>query len=106
MYTRDYTDAERLEIPVGYGGTLLEGREVPVDAPEPKNDESTPTSAAPLHSRGIGELLKRLPFGNFFGGIHMGKEEMLIIAAALFLFLSKDGDKECAIMLIILLFIT
>lgn len=35
----------------------------------------------------------------------IGTEEILIIAAALFLFLSKDGDNECAIMLLLLLLI-
>ena len=38
-------------------------------------------------------------------GFKLGTEELLIIALALFLFLSKDGDKECAIILFLLLFI-
>ncbi len=35
----------------------------------------------------------------------IGTEEILIIATALFLFLSKEGDKECAIMLLLLLLV-
>ncbi len=36
---------------------------------------------------------------------NIGTEEILIIATALFLFLSKEGDKECAVMLLLLLMI-
>ncbi len=35
----------------------------------------------------------------------IGTEELLIIGLALFLFFSKDGDKECAIILFLLLFV-
>ena len=35
----------------------------------------------------------------------IGTEEILILAAAALLFFSKEGDKECAIMLFLLLFI-
>ena len=35
----------------------------------------------------------------------LGTEEILIIGLALFLFLSRDGDKECAILLALLLLI-
>ena len=35
----------------------------------------------------------------------IGSEEILIAATALFLLFSKSGDKECAIMLIFLLFV-
>lgn len=55
-----------------------------------------------------------LPFGGFISsllenaniGLHkIGLEEIILAAAALYLFLSKDGDKECAIILAILFFI-
>lgn len=105
MYTRDYTDGERLEVPMGYGGTLLDGREIGEESGQ-EHEESAPAGASPSHAHGLGGLFSRLPLGNFLSGIHIGWEELLIIAAALFLFLSKDGDKECAIMLAILLFIT
>ena len=35
----------------------------------------------------------------------IGTEEILIIGLAIFLFLSRDGDKECAVLLLLLLFI-
>ncbi len=48
--------------------------------------------------------------GNLLGstGIKMpkiGTEELLIIGIALFLLFNKDGDKECAIMLLLLIFV-
>ncbi len=48
--------------------------------------------------------------GSLFGtqGIKLpriGTEELLIIGIALFLLFNKDGDKECAIMLLLLIFI-
>jgi hypothetical protein len=56
----------------------------------------------------------RSPLASIFsgGGIlsslglsRIGTEEILIIATAIFLFLSKDGDRECAVMLLLLLII-
>ena len=45
-----------------------------------------------------------LPF--FKGGrFDVGTEEILLVAISLFLLFSKDGDKECAIMLLLLLFV-
>ncbi len=64
---------------------------------------------------GIFSFLGKLGFGDFFGNIFkntkfslqkIGTEEILILAAAAFLFFSRDGDKECALMLLLLLFIT
>ena len=59
--------------------------------------------------------ISKLPFLNAFSGIfgsgngfslsNIGTEEILIIAASAFLFLSKDGDNECAVMLLLLLLI-
>ena len=43
-----------------------------------------------------------------FSGIgfsKIGTEEILIIGLAIFLFLSKEGDKECALLLLFLLFV-
>lgn len=39
------------------------------------------------------------------GRFEIGTEEILIAAVALFLLFSKSGDKECAIMLLLLLFV-
>lgn len=54
----------------------------------------------------IGNWLKDSPFKNFnFGLSKIGTEEILIIATAAFLLFSKEGDKECAIILLLLLFV-
>ena len=39
------------------------------------------------------------------GRFDVGTEEILLVAISLFLLFSKDGDKECAIMLLLLLFV-
>ena len=53
--------------------------------------------------------LKFLPssLGNLFklDSFKLGSEEILIIAVAAFLFFSKGGDKECALFLLLLLFV-
>ncbi len=49
-------------------------------------------------------LLESLPFVKN-GKFDIGTEEILILAVAVFLLLSKSGDKECAIMLFLLLFV-
>ncbi len=61
----------------------------------------------------FGEFINKLPLGNLFrrGDFlkntfsDFGTEELLIIGVALFLLISKDGDKECAFILLFLLFV-
>ena len=79
--------------------------------------EETEEEAALPESGGHG-FLEKLPFASVLsrwqsipvlGGIipsRIGTEEILIIATAIFLFFSKSGDKECAIMLGLLLLVT
>ena len=115
MYSRSfYPDTnERLTIPENYDGTALieappviedKAAEASVILPDTdKSQESTPAS------------LGKIPFlSGLFGGSKtdfglklpkIGTEEILIIATAAFLFFSKDGDRECAIMLALLLLI-
>jgi len=117
MYTRSYQDEpEALAIPEGYSGTSITGRlhNTPTEPPEPcepkeRGDEALAESAGLFSG-----LTSKLGLGNLFGGIFgdgkfglskIGTEELLIIAAAAFLFFSRDGDKECAILLLLLLFI-
>ena len=61
-------------------------------------------------------FLERLQLGKMFTGIsgldfsrfslpNIGMEEILIVGLALFLFFSKEGDKECAVLLALLLLI-
>lgn len=85
------------------------------ETPTPqKKPESEEVSAKPKGESGIlSGLFKRgrvfpifenIPFlKNGFSDI--GTEEILIVAVAIFLLFSKSGDKECAIMLLLLLFV-
>ena len=61
-------------------------------------------------------FLDRLQLGRLFSGVsgldfsrlslpNIGMEEILIVGLALFLFFSRDGDKECAVLLALLLLI-
>ena len=123
MYTRTYSDDHHgILIPDSYGGTTFtdgvkfektppdekasgaweEEGEAASKAPDEAKEASLPADESKSH------LFSFLPnifnFSNF-SLQNLGKEEILIIAAAFFLFLSKEGDKELAIMLILLLFL-
>ena len=78
---------------------------------EPASAPETAPTGGILSS--LGDIL---PFKGLFSGgsglglgklglPKLGTEEILIIGLALFLFLSRDGDKECAIVLALLLLI-
>ncbi len=108
MYTRDFrtAEAENFQIPESYGGTAFDeeaSEEVHKEIPESrvKRDEGL----AGIFKSFIPTSLfgGSLPFGR---GFKFGAEEILIIGIAAFLFFSKDGDRECALMLVALLFIT
>ena len=130
MYTRPYNDTGHgIVIPESYGGTLLrendsfaEKEELPrpeVDDSAKKNpwegeekkdeeihkSEETVDTFSFLSKLPFGNLLPKLGLNGNFGLHKVGKEEILIIATAAFLFFSKEGDKECAIMLLLLLFL-
>ena len=128
MYTRSYfPEEERINVPDNYDGSAFGGegmdtgltnvqpsvaepkvspRDVPTFAEEAvaseevheEKAESAGTFGSILPS-GLGNLFK-------FDKLKIGSEEILLIGIALFLLFSKDGDKECAIMLILLLFVT
>ena len=81
-----------------------------------KNGEACEASADE-DGASVGAFFEKIPFGGqlsrWFGALpargilpkKFGTEEILIIATALFLFFSKSGDKECAIMLGLLLLV-
>lgn len=126
MYTRTYNEnVGEIIIPERYGGTSFgqketgdvrieneandkgknpwENEDIHTEVPQ-KSEETVEASANP----------SKLPFSGLFTSVFkngtlglqkIGKEELLIIATAAFLFFSKEGDKECAIMLILLLFL-
>ena len=131
MYTRSYSDdGHGIIIPESYGGTLLRDderviREEPSDALEEKDElaknpwEGEKQKEKKIHkedeSVSAFSPLSKIPFANFLPNIfknvnfslqNIGTEEILLIATAAFLFFTKNGDKECAMMLLLLLFLS
>ena len=128
MYTRSYDNENRIKIPENYDGNAFfeapepteaslepekerEPLRAPWDTPKEilQKEESVPTMAGIKGGGIFGKYLKKLPFGalKIFGdgGFKLGTEEILIIGVALFLFFSGSGDKECAVMLLLLLLV-
>lgn len=126
MYTRTYNEnVGEIIIPERYGGTSLgqkergdkreeidindkgknpwENEEVHTEAPT--KSEETIEASAPPSKLSFSGLFSSIFKNDAFGLQKIGKEEILIIATAAFLLFSKEGDKECAIMLILLLFL-
>ena len=117
MYSRSYNDANgEMSLPESYGGIALSGGFATEESvsggaeatsASVKNEERSEQTFLGgmldgfIRGSGISKLGNKLPFLQ-----KIGSEEILIILAALFLFLSKEGDKECAAALILLLFIT
>ncbi len=106
MYTRNYYN-EPVALPSDYDGIALRENQ---NEPEPLQ-EDVPAHKE-IHQRdskkSSGGFLEGL-FGNLHIGLpsldKLGYEEILIIAVAAFLFFSEGGDKECAVLLILLLLI-
>jgi hypothetical protein len=132
MYSRSYSsDDTALRIPEGYDGTALMQKNTQEAYDTKKSDHEChePNDPPPDHSeptfskcdgcccdndctsekKGFfermlsGVMPKSFSIKGFFNKI--GLEELLIIGVALFLFFSHDSDKECALMLLVLLFI-
>lgn len=133
MYTRNYVDdGVGVNIPQHYDGiafdtdiqdtkntvsaTIGERKISPQDTPASFEPEDTPVSA-PIETQGglFGNIFGKLGFKNLLPSslnsilsleqFKLGKEELLLIGLALFLLFSKEGDKECAIILLLLLFV-
>ena len=126
MYTRSYDTDERVtSIPENYDGNAFLCEKTAIRTPEndifedkSRNDTTSEceASAKPQHTFSLLEKLPIKKLGTLLGFqknvgntgenlLSLGTEEILIIAIALYMFFSKDGDRECAIMLAILLFI-
>ncbi len=122
MYSRSFYPTENANPPENYNGTVF-GDDIPVFEPtafeepvhaEPTLSKSTaeekcekPTAASAAGIFGL-PFLSGLGSGSFsldslFSSI--GLEEILILAVAAFLFFSRDGDSECALLLLLLLFV-
>ncbi len=94
--TSEHFDEEELSVKAGAVTDEAQGHN--------KSDESVSVFSSLF--RGESPLTRLFSGGgikSFISGI--GTEEILIIAAAALLFFSKEGDRECAVMLLILLFI-
>lgn len=101
MYTRDFgTENSGRGVPDSYCGNLFseEKEQALHNETEEKSGE-----VSVFHSLfGKGFDLKNLSI--FKKGF--GTEEILILGIAAFLLFSKDGDKECAIILLLSLFLS
>ena len=123
MYTRSYAnETDEIIIPDKYGGTSFthqyedHGEKQRTNTKNPWEDtdihtsesedteKSTQASIEPTKGH-IGGFLSGFFKNSNFSLQKIGTEEILIIAAAAFLLFSKEGDKECAIMLLLLLFL-
>ena len=129
MYTRTYfTEDKKIDVPENYDGTAFGENGIGLNARESEKAESDfsvkesdfPGEDAPVSQKAkfssrfdklpIKSIFQGFPFSLFKEkegdvGINFGTEEILICAVALYLFFSKGGDRECAIMLLVLLFI-
>ncbi len=102
------------------GAPTAESKVSPVIKPtnESKDDEKEKPHPNSEKDIPVFGFLEKLPLAGLFkrGGLlgehigikfpKIGTEEILIIAMALLLFFSKSGDKECAIMLALLLLVS
>ena len=118
MYSRSfYPEANESSIPENYVGNAFSeiATSEAVEEEKPTQDENStmPTVSLPGND-GLFSSITRIPFlsslfkgdGGFLKWPKIGSEEILIIAIAALMFFSKDGDKECALILLFLLFIS
>lgn len=126
MYSRSYypESPERLSLPENYDGTAFMERQDTEIAEEATEVSFNENADVPVHKGvdaknggGLFSGLGNIPFlsglfdkGGLLGGLGLrmpsiGTEEILILATAAFLFFSKNGDKDCALILLLLLFI-
>lgn len=123
MYTRSYAEEKSgILIPESYGGTAFSESNISArqvgeerhtstqqesDITDQKNEReaSVEETFNPISKIKIPSFLSNIFNFNNFSLQKIGKEEILILTAAAFLFFSKEGDRELAIMLLFLLFL-
>ena len=118
MYSRNFYPEleEKPRLPENYDGTAFSdnSHETKEEAECSEIAENTHSDNIQASGDGLFSFLGRVPFlSGFFGNGHgaikfpkIGGEEILILAAAALMFFSKEGDKECALILLFLLFIS
>ena len=134
MYSRGLGPVIQGSIPEKYDGTALldlptdtnaascsapkfidaQKNEVKISPQEEPREEQGEPCSSEIREESTAEAfsptrwLRRIfPRGSFLGELlpKIELEELIIIGLALFLFFSKDGDRECALMLLALIFI-
>lgn len=105
MYTRDFRECEvEMNIPPAYSGNAFSDGDT-------LHKEDTEECISKKDGGIMSALSRLVPGGKFdFGNLPFlkkgfGTEEILILALAAFLLFSKDGDKECAVILLLVLFL-
>ncbi len=116
MYSRSYYNEENesQRPPENYNGTVFIEKESAAPIEEPSTESSKVMAEGKSGGGFFRGLPRSIPLPAFLGRLglsslsmpEIGTEEILIIAAAAYLFFSKDGDKECAIILLLLLFVS
>ncbi len=121
MYSRNYYEEneDSRRPPDNYNGTSFGGIEenTASEVKEEREAAKEVFSHIPEKEKAGGFfsfLPKNIPLPAFLSkmGISslsmpkIGTEEIILIAVAAYLFFSKEGDRECAIMLILLLFVS
>ena len=115
MYTGNYFSKEKeITVPLDYSGSTFTGEDAR-DTQTAMNEAGEEAMAGAKGGGIFDAIASALPIGRILpdgvrSALHLdsfklGTEELLIIALALFLLLSKEGDKECAIILFLLLFV-
>ena len=125
MYTRTYfTGSDKLSIPENYDGNAFR-ESAAADSAASLDSQSSDNTVLEKENENhdkasaVSSFFERLPFKNFFSVLpkksffngeeklfkNFGYEELLIALLTLYMFFSKEGDKECAVMLLLLLFV-
>ena len=108
MYSRSFygEGEEKTLLPENYDGTAFQSSQPSDNAAAECQAPAEAVSETGLFKGGSFPILSGL-----FGGLpnikmpKIGTEEIIILTVAALLFFNKDGDKECAILLLVLLFI-
>ena len=109
MYTKNFQYGnDTVPIPEKYGGTAFDGDSASYS--DTTESECCGAEESCEGSKFSGLFSKKLfDFGSLplfkNGKIKFGSEEILIIALAALLFFSKEGDRECALILLLTLFL-
>ena len=100
MYTRDFAhDSASRAVPDAYCGNLFSE-----EKDEAIHNENEGGSEVSVFKSLFGKAFDLKNFSPFKKGF--GTEEILILGIAAFLLFSKGGDKECAIILLLSLFLS